>query len=162
MTINLKIIDYNLLFVFFFRSTFVTNTNLSVTPPTLSVSNAVLAAKQNENIDVVSVNQTFNLSVIIVDKNSKKKIGNIVWGSFTWQATASLYTQVQYQSNGSLISTNTSSVIIDRTAGTISVTFLSISQPGMYIIKLQLQSNDSVYSIVLTSNAILVKKSTSK
>jgi len=152
-----------LIFSFRFHSSFVADANLTVTPSgPLTVTNAVLAAQQSGDLDVVSVNSTFNLSAIIVDKSSKKKIGNIVWGSFTWRATASMYTEVQYPSNGSLLSTNQSAVIVDTTAGTITVTFLSISEPGMYIIKLQLTSTDNVYSIVLTSNAILVKKVTGK
>jgi hypothetical protein len=153
-----KIVLYSFVF-----SSFIASTNLISSSPSLSVSNAVLSAAQNGIVDVVSVNETFNIVAIIVDKYSKIKVGNIQWGSFSWTATASLYTGVQYQSNGSLIASATSSpVIIDTTAGTITATNLSISEPGMYIIKLQINSTDQVYSIALTSSAILVKQNTSK
>ena len=69
------------------------------------LSAAVLAAQQYGAIDVVTVNQTFNISTIIVDKITGIQIGNVQWGNFTWNATASLYAEVQYQSNGTLIST---------------------------------------------------------
>ena len=153
-------ISKNNQYVSFSYSSFVANASLIVSPAPIVVSSPLLSAKQNENVDVISVNETFNLSTIIVDKISKKKIGNIQWS--TWSASASLYTDVQYQSNGTLLSTSSSRVIVDTTAGTITVVNLAINQPGMYIVKLQIISLDNVYSILLTSNAILVKKNTSE
>lgn len=136
--------------------------NLVVTAPSLTVANPSLAAQQYINIDVVSVNDTFNLSSTIVDRISKKRVGNIIWGSFTWTATASLYTAVQYQSNGLLIASSSSAVVVDTTAGTITATNLAINEPGMYVVKMQITSSNNLYSIILTSNAILVKRRTSR
>jgi hypothetical protein len=102
------------------------------------------------------------MTAIIIDQITKIKIGNIQWGSFTWSATASLYTDKFCKANGTLLGTTSSAVIIDVTAGTINVTYLTITQPGMYVIKLQITSTDGRYSIPLTSNSILVKKNTSK
>lgn len=130
--------------------------------PSVVVADPVLAAQQYINVDVVSVNETFNLSSIIVDGISKKKVGNITWGSFSWTAAASLYTAVQHQSNGSLFASISSAVVVDTTAGTITATNLAISEPGMYVVKLQITSTNSAYSLTLTSNAILVKANTSK
>lgn len=151
----------NRLFLISFR-TFVQSVSLITSSPSLTVSDAVLSALQYGIVDVVSVNQTFNLSAIIVDKISSIQIGNIQWGSFTWTAAATLYTDIQYRSSGSLIAGNTSAVIVDTTGGTISVVNLAINQTGMYVIKLLLTSSNNVYSIPLTSYAILVKKSTGK
>ena len=128
----------------------------------VSVKNVELAAKQSVNVDIVSQNETFNLTTIIVDKISKVKIGNIQWGNFTWSATASLYTSLQYQSNGSLITTSSSAIIVDTTAGTITATNLAISELGMYVIKLEITSSNNQYSISLPSNSILVKQNSSK
>ncbi len=136
--------------------------NLIASSPSVSVGSAVLSAQQYIDVDVVSVNQTFNLTSIIVDKISNKKVGNIQWGTFTWSATASLYTAIQYQSTGQLVASSTSAVVIDTTGGTITITDLAINTWGMYIVKLEIISSDNVYSITITSNAILVKNQTSE
>ena len=130
--------------------------------PATTVADPILAAAQYVNIDVVNVNATFNLSAIIVDAISKIKLGNIQWSTFTWNAAVSLYTSIQYQSNGSLVGTSSSAVIVDTTAGTITATYLTISEPGMYVVKMQITSSNNEYSLPFTSNAILVKASTSK
>jgi hypothetical protein len=140
----------------------VTGINLVASSPSVSVGNAVLSAQQYIDVDVVSVNQTFNLTSIIVDKISNKQVGNIQWGSFTWLATASLYTALQYQATGQLVASSTSAVVIDTTGGTITITDLKINAQGMYVVKLQITSSDNVYSITITSNAILVKNQSSK
>ena len=145
-----------------YSSSFVTALNLTAGAPSLIVAEPILAAQQYINVDVVSVNDTFNLSSIIVDGISKKKVGNIAWGNFNWTASASLYTSVQYQSNGSLIGSVSSAVVVDTTAGTITATNLAINEPGMYVVKLQIRSSNNVYALILTSNAILVKANTSK
>ncbi len=139
-----------------------TGINLVASSPSVSVGNAVLSAQQYIDVDVVSVNQTFNLTSIIVDKISNKQVGNIQWGSFTWLATASLYTALQYQATGQLVASSTSAVVIDTTGGTITITDLKINAQGMYVVKLQITSSDNVYSITITSNAILVKNQSSK
>ncbi len=98
---------------------------------------------------------------MIVDQISNIQIGNIQWGTFTWTASISLYAPLQYKSNGSLLVTSSSAVIVDTTAGTITATYLAITEPGAYIIKLQINSTDHSYSIPLTSNCILVKANSS-
>ncbi|CAF2963963.1 unnamed protein product [Rotaria sp. Silwood2] len=139
-------------------SSFVTNANLIVGSSGVSVSNPTLAARQYENVDVISKNETFNMSVVIVDKISNIKIANIQWSTFTWSAVVSLYTSLDFQATGSLITIPSSRIIVDTTAGTITATDLAISAVGMYIIQLQITSSDGVYSIPFTSNAILVKE----
>ena len=148
--------------LFNFYSSFVANAHLLVNTSSLSVGNVELGAKQYENIAVVSQNETFNLSAIIVDKKSKIKLGNIQWGSFTWSANVSLYTSVQCGGNGTLLTTSSSAIVVDTTASTITATDLAITEIGMYIIKLDITSSNNQYSIPLTSNGILVKKNSSK
>ena len=140
-----------------------TTVNLVTTPSSVTVTDAQLSAQQYVDVDVVNVNQTFNLTSVIVDKINKKQIGNVNFNGITsWNAAASLYTAIQYQSTGQLIPSATSRVFIDTTAGTITLTDLAISQPGMYIIKLQLTSSNNVYSIAITSTGILVKNVSSE
>ncbi len=148
---------------FYFSSSFVANVNLVVSGTSVSVTSAVLSAAQYGYIDVVSANQTFNMTAIIIDQITKKKIGDILLSNtLTWSATASLYTDTYCKSNGTLRGTSSSAVIIDTTAGTINVTYLTITEPGMYVIKLQITSSNGAHSIPLTSNGILVIKNTSK
>ncbi|CAF3592631.1 unnamed protein product [Rotaria sordida] len=139
-------------------SSFVANANLIVGSSSISVSDPILAVAQYVNVDVVSKNETFNLTTTIVDKISKTQIGNITWSTFTWSAAVSLYSSFQYQSNGSLITTSSSRIIVDPAVGTITATDLAISEIGMYIIKLQITSSNGVYSFPFTSNGILVKE----
>jgi hypothetical protein len=145
-----------------FYSTFVASANLAANSPLVPIADPILAAKQYINIDVVSIDENFNLSATIVDKVSKMQLGNIQWGSFTWTATVSLYSGLQYTGNGALNYSSTSSVIVDPTAGSITAINLSINATGMYIIELQLSSTNQQFSIPFISNGILVKESTSK
>ncbi|CAF2873113.1 unnamed protein product [Rotaria sp. Silwood2] len=115
------------------NSTFL-SINLTADASSVSVSSPILSVMQYINVDVVSINETFNLTTLIVDKISKTKIGNIQWGNSNWSATASLYTSLQYQSNGSLLATASSSVIVDTTKSTISVTNLAISEIGIIVV----------------------------
>ncbi|CAF0819146.1 unnamed protein product [Rotaria sp. Silwood1] len=139
-------------------SSFVASVNLVIGSSAVAVSDAILDAKQFINVPVVSKNETFNMTTILVDKISKTQIGNIQWSTFTWSAIVSLYTSLQYQGTGSLITTSSSRIIVDPTAGTITATDLAISDKGMYIIKLQITSSNGQYSIQFTSNGILVKE----
>jgi hypothetical protein len=133
-----------------------------VNSSTVSVTEVRLGAQQSGFVDIVSINETFNISVIIVDQISKIKLGNIQWGGFQWLASASLYSLPQYNSNGTLISTISSAIVIDTVSGTITATNLAISAVGMYVIKIKLISSNNQYAIESTSTGILVKKSTSK
>jgi hypothetical protein len=57
---------------------------------------------------------------------------------------------------------NTSSIVIDTINGVITATNLMIDTIGMYIIKVELSSTNNEYAFSLVSNAILVKKTSSK
>lgn len=143
-------------------SAFVASGNLIVTAPSVSVADAVLSGKQVGLVGVVSINETFNISSTLVDKISKVRLGQIQWNGFSWTAAASLYTSLQHKCNGTLLQTQSSAVIIDTTAGTITVTNLAIDAVGMYIVKVELRSTNNQYVIPLTSTGILVKKPTSE
>ena len=143
-------------------STFVFNTSLTANSTSVSVTNAVLAAQQYGTVDVVSINQLFSLSLVIVDQISNIRLDNIQWGGFSWSASVSLYGFLQYSGNGSLSNVPASSIVVNTVAGTITANNLTINATGMHIIQVQLLSSNNVYNISLTSNAILVKAASSK
>jgi len=130
--------------------------------PSITVTEAILAAQQIDQIYVVSINQTFNFSGIIVDSASGVQIGNLQWRGFTWSAAVSLYTLPQYNPQGALITAVSSVVIVDITTGIITATNLAINNVGMYILKMVLTSSNGEYSLQFTSNGILVKENDSK
>jgi hypothetical protein len=147
---------------FIFNSLFTSNINLTANSSLLTITKAILAAKQIDYISVISINETFNISVVIVDSQSNLQIGNLQWRNFTWLANVSLYSLPQYNSNGTLNAMNTSEIIIEVSTGAIIATNLFINAIGMYVIKVELISSNNEYVISLTSNAILIKQNSSK
>lgn len=131
-----------------------TATTQSSTP----VSNAVLDAVQIGKVPVVSVGETFNITVSIVDKISQAPISNISWNGVSWTAAVLMHNLPQYNGNGSLVTNSSSSIIIDTRNNLITATTLSINDTGMYIVQIFLRSSNNLYNINFTSNAILVKK----
>lgn len=140
-------------------SSFVLNVNLTASTSAISVTEATLGAAQINQFDVVPVNQTFNISGIIIDSVSGVQISNIAWRNCTWSAAVSLYTLSQYNPQGQLITSASSIVIVDITTGIITVTDLAINNVGMYILNMVLSSSDCGYSLQFTSNGILVNNS---
>jgi len=140
-------------------SSFVFNATLMANTSTVAVSTAVLAAKQSGIVSVVSINQTFDISAVIIDQRSQVPVANIQWRNFTWTASASLYNLPQHNSNGSLISTSSSAIIINTVSGVITASNLSISAVGMYMIQIQINSSNSQYALTALSSGILVKNS---
>ncbi len=138
------------------------NLNLSANSTSLTITNAQLDVKQIDYISVVSVNEIFNISVVIIDSQSRLQIGNLEWRNFTWLANVSLYNLPEFNSNGTLNKTDTSSIVIDLSTGTIIATNLIINTIGMYLIKVQLISSNNEYDLSLISSGILVKESSSK
>lgn len=134
---------------------------MTASTSSISITKAVLGAQQIDHTYVVSINQTFNFSGVIVDSASGVQIANIQWSGLTWSATVSLYTLPQYNPPGTLTTTNSSIVIVDVTTGTITATNLAITQVGMYILKMVITSSNGEYSLQFTSNGILVKENSS-
>ncbi|CAF4249716.1 unnamed protein product, partial [Rotaria sp. Silwood2] len=55
-------------------SSFMSNINLTANSSSLTITKAILAAKQIDHIYVISINETFNISVVIVDSQSRLPI----------------------------------------------------------------------------------------
>jgi hypothetical protein len=119
------------------------------------VGQASLAVTMVEPIYVVTVNQTFNISVRPVDSVTGGQLGQICWNNWTWTANISLYTLSEYNPQGSLIPSATSITIVDPLAGIVQVTNLMIDHIGMYVLSIRLVSSNNQYSLHVTSNAIL-------
>lgn len=149
------------IFLIYSISTFMSNINLTANSSSLIITDAKLAIKQIDHIYVVSINETFNISVTIIDFQTLLPIGNILWRNRTWSANVSLYNLPEFSSNGTLSATNESSLIIDVARSTIIAKDLIIDSIGMYLIKVQLASSNNEYIFSLVSNAILVKDASS-
>lgn len=146
----------------FLFSSFTSNVNLTANSSSLTISKATLSAKQIDPIATVSINETFNISIILIDSQTRLQIGNIQWRNLSWLANVSLFTLPEYNSNGKLIQLNTSKILIDIQTGKIIAINLAIDQIGMYILKVQLKSTNNEYEFSLKSTAILVKQNSSK
>ena len=143
-------------------SLFTFNATLTANSTSVSVSNATLDAVQVNNIYVVTINETFNISISIVDKVSRQRMNDLNWGGFNWTASVSLYTLLEHNGNGTLLTTTSSTIVIDTSSNMITATNLALTDVGMYVIKLYLNSTNAQHYISLTSNGILVKKNSSK
>ena len=145
-----------------FYSSFVASTGLVVTTSSsVTVTDAILSVSQYGTIAVISTNQTFNISAVIVDQITKIQIGDINFNSLSWTGSVSLYTSLQCQSNGTLVASSSSAIIVDPTSGVITATNLALTEIGMYIIELLITSTNNQYSLALISSGILVKAPTS-
>ncbi|CAF3036602.1 unnamed protein product, partial [Rotaria sp. Silwood2] len=102
------------------NSSFLTTANLTVQTDPVTVTEAILAGQQVNNIYVVNVNDTFDISVVPVDSITGLQLGQIKWDNWTWWANVTLYNLPSFNSHGSLISQNTSTSIVNLTAGTVT------------------------------------------
>ncbi|CAF3394283.1 unnamed protein product [Rotaria socialis] len=114
--------------------------NLTANSSSLTITKAILAVEQIDPMSVVSINETFNISIAIVDTN------------------VSLHNLPEYHANGTLITTNSSSIIIGIARSSMVAANLMIDTIGVYLIKVQLASSNNDYVFSLVANAVLVKK----
>jgi hypothetical protein len=126
------------------------------------VGQASLVVTVVEPIYVVTVNQTFNISVRPVDSVTGGQLNQICWNNWTWTANVTLYTLDEYNPQGSLIVSGASITIVDPAAGIVQVTNLMINNIGMYILSIRLTSSNNQFSLHVTSNGILVSANASK
>ncbi|CAF3365916.1 unnamed protein product [Rotaria sp. Silwood1] len=139
------------------NSSFFTTANLTVQTDPVTVTEAILGGQQVNNIYVVNVNDTFDISVVPVDNITGLQLGQIKWDNWTWWTNVTLYNLPNFNSHGSLIAQNISTTIVNLTA--VTVTDLSINATGMYILNIRLVSSDNKHTIQMVSNGILVKNS---
>lgn len=127
------------------------------------MTKAILDGQQVDNIYQVNVNQEFGISVLPIDNITRRRLGHVVWGNWTWQVNVTLYRLVKYNQPGLLlIGNNSFPPIINTEAGTITVNNLKINDTGMYVLNIHLVSSNNEYVITLTSNGILVNNDSSK
>jgi hypothetical protein len=92
--------------------------NLTVETVNVSVSQAVLAGEQVNNVYVVNVNATFSISVMPIDSVTGLMLGQIQWGTWQWSADISLYSLPSFNCLGSLVTNSSSRTIVNLVAGT--------------------------------------------
>ncbi|CAF1327808.1 unnamed protein product [Rotaria sordida] len=140
------------------NSSFLATTNLTVQAASVSVTQAVLAGQQVNNVYVVNVNETFSIAAMPVDNVTRLRLGQIQWGSWRWSANVTLFSLPKFNRHGSLVKNNSSRTNIDLVAGTVTVTNLAINATGMYVLQIRLVSSNNEHIIALPTNGILVKE----
>ncbi|CAF4012065.1 unnamed protein product [Rotaria sp. Silwood2] len=140
------------------NSSFLATTNLSVQAASVSVTQAVLAGEQVNNVYVANVNETFSIAVMPVDSVTRLRLGQIQWGSWRWSANVTLISLPKFNRHGSLVKNNSSRTNIDLVAGTVTITNLAINATGMYVLQIRLVASNNEHIIELPSNGILVKE----
>lgn len=138
--------------------------NLVATTSNVAISNPDLDAVQVNEVGVVAVNQTFNITAAIVDSGSQQQLVDLNWINANWVVSVSMHTLPQYNGDGVLVTGASSSIVIDRSNNRITATNLAITAVGMYVINIRLQNSNSnpPVDITVISNAILVKENSSK
>ena len=136
--------------------------NLTAVTAPIPVNQASLAGLQVNNIYVVNVNAAFSVSVMPVDSITRLKIGQIQWNNWRWTAQATLYALPNFNRQGSLITSNTSRIIINATGITVTISGLSINATGMYMLDIRLTSTNNEHNIRVISNGILIKNASGK
>ena len=152
-----------LICAFFNYSSIFATKNLTVQADNpVTVTQAVLAGQQVNNVYVVNVNETFSISVMPVDRITGLQLGQVQWGNWTWSASVNLYSLSQFNRPGAIIASTLSRTVINHAAKTVTVTNLAINGTGMYVLSIRLVSSNNVHTIDLLSNGILVKSSDGK
>ena len=130
--------------------------NLTAQTATVTVTQALLAGRQVDNIYIVNVNQSFSVSVMPIDRVTKLRLGQIQWGTWRWFANVSMYSLPNFNRQGSLFKYTSSRTNVNLVAGTVTVTNLAINDTGMYVLNIHLTSSNNEHNIMLTSSGILV------
>ena len=142
----------------FFLRTLFQRKNLTVITGPITVTKAVLDGQQVNNIYVVNINQQFSVSVMPIDRITRKKLGLIQWSNWRWTSTISQYILPNYNRLGSLITNSSSRININLIAGLVTIPNLSFNGIGMYILSIRLISSNNEHDFQVISNAILVKE----
>ncbi|CAM2722167.1 unnamed protein product [Rotaria socialis] len=140
---------------------FVNISNLTVISSMIAVTQATLAGLEVNHVYVTKVSQRFNVSVMPVDSVTRRRLGQVTWGTWIWTSAVSLYTLPRHNRSAILTVDPSSRTIVDSSAGTVTITDIAINNTGMFILNVSLVSSDHMYSIQVITNGILVISSTS-
>nr|ACD54600.1 fibrocystin-like protein [Adineta vaga] len=135
----------------------VNRTNLTVRSDPITVTNASLAGQQINNTYVIDIDQTFDISIILIDNITRRQIGKTQWDGWTWTANVTLYTLPKFHREGTLIKPSSSRSIISEPTKPVTIPDFTINSLGMFILNIRLVSTNNEHVITLTSNGILVK-----
>jgi hypothetical protein len=143
--------------LFLFGSSFLQRANLTVRTPSIPVTRVVLDGQQVNAIARVNVNEAFSVSVMPIDRSTRRALGKVQWGNWSWKANASLYSLPKFNRPGMLILNGSSTTEVDTSKNTVTLTNLKINGTGMYVLNLSLTSTNNEHLINLLSYAILVQ-----
>lgn len=128
----------------------------------ITVTQASLAGVEVDHAYDTVINSSFNLTIMPVDSVTLRRLGQPTWGGWTWLAIVSIYTLPQYNCNGTLIISPSPSLVIDSSAGTVTITNMKINGTGMYMLNVTLISTNLQYIIHVRSYGILIRPTNSK
>ncbi|CAF3595884.1 unnamed protein product [Rotaria sordida] len=112
------------------NSTYFWTLNLTAQTTNCTVTQAVLAGRQVNNVYVVNVNETFSISVMPIDSVTRLRLGQIQWGGWQWSANVNMYSLPSFNRLGSLVRNSTSRTVINLVAGTVTITNLALNFTG--------------------------------
>ncbi|CAF3925163.1 unnamed protein product [Rotaria sp. Silwood2] len=138
-------------------SSFMTTSNFTVISSIITVTQAILAGIEVDHVYVTTVNEQFNVSVMPIDSVTRRRIGQIIWGNWTWARSVSFYAFPQCNRSTTLIISPSSRTLINLSAGTVTITDIAINATGMFILNISLVSTNNMYTIQVITNGILVK-----
>lgn len=111
---------------------------------------------------VTVINQRFNVSIMIVDSQNLRRVGQVTWGNWSWASTVSLYILPNYNRPAVVIIDPSSTTIPDSSTGTVTITNLAINNTGMFMLNVSLVSSNGQYSMQVRTYGILVKATAGK
>ena len=109
-----------------------------------------------DHVYVTEVNQRFNISVMPIDSITRRRLGQVMWGGWTWIPSVSFYHLPRYDRGATLIIDSSSRTLIDLTAGIVTVTNIAIDSIGMFMLNISLVSSNQQYAFQVRSSGILV------
>lgn len=123
------------------------------------MTRALLDGQQVNNVYVVNINQQFSVSVMPIDRITRRKLGQIQWSNWRWTATVAQKFLPNYNRLGSLITNSSSRININLVAGLVTIPNIWFTGTGMYMLSVRLISSNNEHDFEVISNAILVKQS---
>lgn len=124
-----------------------------------TVTSAILSGEQADRIDPLDANQTFSIRIRPIDSITRRPLAKAQWGNWTWTVTVSIQKLPKFNSNGVLITNQSSLVNLTSLSNIITISDLRITEYGMYILDINMFSSDKKYDIRFSTSTVLVQQS---
>ena len=123
-------------------------------PVVLKSEKPTLTCLQDTNEISVEQDTQFTLDFTVVDKTTKTKVADIKkLANVAWTAKLTLYPLGYFKANGQL-SLDNSTAEFDTTTGDVSFKNIAISEAGMYLLTLNVNTSDASYKFDCFSKTI--------